>query len=240
MPYRIGTSGFDYPHWRGVLYPDGLAHTSWLEAYAAAFDTLELNATFYSLPPARTFRSWADRVPPGFVFAVKASRYLTHVRRLESPREPVELLMERASLLGDRLGPVLLQLPPDLPADMERLDETLTAFGSSARVAVEPRHPSWFGDELCRLLQRHRAALCLVDRRGPKGPAWRTASWSYVRLHEGRARPRSCYGDAALRGWAGRLRTPGDRSTAWVYFNNDGHGCAVRNARRLRDLLVDP
>jgi len=238
MPYRIGTSGFDYPHWRGVLYPDGLAHARWLEAYATAFDTVELNATFYFLPPARTFRSWAERVPPGFVFAVKASRYLTHVRRLESPRAPVELLMERASLLGEHLGPVLLQLPPDMSVDVDRLDQTLAAFGRTVRVAVEPRHPSWFSDDVCQVLQRHGAALCLVDRRGPKRPAWRSAAWTYVRLHEGRARPRSCYGDAALRTWAGLLRRSAG-STAWVYFNNDGHGCAVRNARRLRVLVAN-
>jgi uncharacterized protein YecE (DUF72 family) len=237
---RVGTSGFDYPHWRGVLYPRGEPHRRWLELYAQAFDTVELNGTFYRLPKRARFRAWADTVPPGFVFAVKASRYLTHVRRLQAPREPVERLMDRASGLGDHLGPVLVQLPPDLPAAFDRLDQTLAAFGGSVDVTVEPRHPSWFTDELRDVLRRHGAARCLVDRRGPRGPDWMTASWAYVRLHEGRATPRSCYGDWALATWARRIRADGVRGTTWVYFNNDGYGCAVDNARTLRRRVDRP
>ena len=235
MTVRVGTSGYDYPHWRGVLYARGEPRRRWLELYAAAFDTVELNSTFYRLPPTKRFRIWRDAVPPGFTFALKASRYLTHVRRLRAPREPVERLMSRAGALGSTLGPVLLQLPPDLPAAFDRLDATLDAFGPSVRVAVEPRHPTWFTDELRVLLEDRGAALCIVDRRGLKGPAWATSDWGYVRLHEGRASPASCYGRGALATWAGRLRDDG-RPT-FVYFNNDGHGCAVRNARTLERLL---
>jgi uncharacterized protein YecE (DUF72 family) len=238
LTVRVGTSGFDYRHWRGVLYPPQEPHRRWLELYAAAFDTVELNSTFYRLPPTSRFRAWGESVPPGFTFAVKASRYLTHVRRLQGPREPVERLMSRAAALGDALGPILLQLPPDMAATLDRLDATLRAFGPGVRVAVEPRHPSWFTDELRTLLEEHRAALCLVDRGGPKGPGWLTADWSYARLHAGRAAPPSCYGRAAVATWARRLSD--GPSPSYVYFNNDGHGCAVRNAKQLLRLLRSP
>jgi uncharacterized protein YecE (DUF72 family) len=235
LTVRVGTSGLDYRHWRGVLYPRGEPRRRWLELYAQAFDTVELNATFYRLPATQRFRAWGEAVPSGFTFAVKASRYLTHIRRLQKPREPVERLMSRASALGDALGPVLLQLPPDMPVALDRLDATLRAFGPAVRVAVEPRHPSWFTDDLRALLEERGAALCIVDRRGLQGPAWSTTDWGYVRLHAGRAAPPSCYGRAALATWARRLRAwP---SPTFAYFNNDGHGCAVRNAIALRRRL---
>lgn len=179
-------------------------------------------------------------MPEDFRFAVKASRYLTHVRRLKAPRAPVEFLMDRVTRLEGRLGPILLQLPPDMRVEADRLDATLEAFGKGVHVAVEPRHPSWFTDEVRRLLAAHRAALCLVDRRGLRTPTWGTAPWTYVRFHEGRASPPSCYGPVALRSWAARLIA--DRRQGpdgYVYFNNDAHGCAVRNAVQLDRLLRD-
>ena len=198
MAVRIGTSGFIYEHWRGRFYPPA-ARGSELEFYAERFDTVELNVTFYRMPSAATFRSWAARVPENFLFAVKASRYLTHVRRLREPRAPVAFLMERAGELGSHLGPILVQLPPDMEADVARLAETLATFPAGVRVAVEPRHPSWFSDELRQLLVEHGAALCVADRRGPVTPRWRTADWTYMRFHGGRATPRPCYGEPALR-----------------------------------------
>jgi uncharacterized protein YecE (DUF72 family) len=190
------------------------------------------------MPSAATFRSWASRVPDGFLFAVKASRYLTHIRRLREPREPVDFLMERAGELGSHLGPILLQLPPDMPVDLARLDETLNAFPTSARVAVEPRHNSWFTDELRALLTRHRVALCLADRRGPLTPQWWTADWSYLRFHGGRASPRPCYGERALDSWAARVREDGGPDTnGFAYFNNDHQGCALRDAALFGRLL---
>jgi uncharacterized protein YecE (DUF72 family) len=238
MRARIGTSGFDYPHWRLRFYPRELRPGERLAFYARTFDTVELDVTFYRMPTASALRSWRDSVPAGFTFAVKASRFLTHIRRLRDPREPVEYLMERASLLDDRLGPILLQLPPDMTIELDRLAATLESFPASVRVAVEPRHPSWFTDDLRQLLTSHRAALCLADRGGLRTPLWQTADWSYVRLHEGRATPRPCYGRDALRSWADRierLRPPdGD---AYVYFNNDARACAIANARTLREMV---
>jgi uncharacterized protein YecE (DUF72 family) len=238
MALRVGTSGFDYRDWQSLFYPPGLPDRERLRYYAATFDTVELNVTFYRMPGAAAFRRWRDDVPDGFRFAVKASRYLTHIRRLRDPQAPVEYLMERASILGDRLGPILLQLPPDLPRELDRLDRTLSAFGPDVPVAVEARHPSWFDAELRTLLTSHRAALCLADRRGPTTPLWRTADWAYLRLHEGLARPESCYGSHALRSWRTRLeRLWPEALSGYAFFNNDHLACAVRNGRTFQRLV---
>jgi uncharacterized protein YecE (DUF72 family) len=235
---RVGTSGFAYDHWDGPFYPEDLPANRRLEYYARRFSSLELNVTFYRTPRARTFTSWRDTVPDGFRFAVKASRYLTHVRRLKNPRAPVEYLMDRAGRLDDRLGPILLQLPPDMPIDLDRLESTLAAFGRTTRVAVEPRHESWFADEVRDLLASYGAALCLADRRGSIGAVWRTAPWPYVRLHDGQAHPASCYGRTALRTWTGRLIRLWPRpAEGYVFFNNDGHACAISNARLFERIL---
>jgi uncharacterized protein YecE (DUF72 family) len=232
MPVLIGTSGWQYGHWRGRFYPQRLAQARWLEHYAERFATVESNNAFYRLPEAGTFAAWAARTPPDFVMAVKASRYLTHIRRLREPEEPVDRLLDRARHLGGKLGPVLLQLPPNLQADPAALDRTLRAFPAGVRVAFEPRHESWFSDEVRGLLAEHGAALCLADSPRRRTPLWRTAEWTYLRLHEGRASPRPCYGRQALAGWAGRLADlVGPDADAYVYFNNDPAGCAVRDAR---------
>jgi uncharacterized protein YecE (DUF72 family) len=235
---RIGTSGFLYEHWRPQFYPPS-ARGAELEHYAKYFDTVELNVTFYRMPSAETFRSWAGRVPEGFLFAVKASRYLTHVRRLQQPEAPVSLLMERVGELGAHLGPILVQLPPDMPIDLPRLEATLNAFPAGTRVAVEPRHASWFSDDLRSLLTAHDAALCLADRRGPVTPQWQTADWTYLRFHGGRSSPRPCYSANALGTWATRIRESGGTTPdAFAYFNNDHQGCALRDAAWLAGFLV--
>jgi uncharacterized protein YecE (DUF72 family) len=235
---EIGTSGWQYRHWRGRLYPTAVPSTRWLEYYAARFSTVEVNNTFYRLPQPSTFGEWARRVPDDFVFAIKASGYLTHYRRLREPAEPVERLLTHASKLGSHLGPVLLQLPPDLRVEPQRLDATLRAFGGRVRVAVEPRHHSWFCDEIREVLVRHRAALCFADR-GSRvlTPTWRTADWLYVRFHFGTAAPRPCYGRRALTSWVTRLRgVAGGADDGYAYFNNDGEGCAARDAIVLAHL----
>ena len=158
----IGTSGWQYDEWRAAFYPADLPTTRWLGHYASVFSTVEVNNTFYRLPEAATFDRWKRATPAGFVMAVKASRYLTHVRRLRDPREPVDLFVSRAKRLGPRLGPVLLQLPPNLPAAPDRLEETLAAFGRRCRVAVEFRHPSWLTDDVFALLDRSRSAFVLA------------------------------------------------------------------------------
>ncbi|HEY2594515.1 MAG TPA: DUF72 domain-containing protein, partial [Chloroflexota bacterium] len=236
---HIGTSGWQYRHWRGTFYPRKLAQRSWLEHYSARFETAEVNNTFYNLPAASVFKQWAERTPEEFVFSLKVSRFLTHVRRLRDPEEPVHLFLERARELGRKRGPSLIQLPPQMKVDVGRLDAVLAAFPGSDRVAVEFRHDSWFTAEVRSVLERRGAALCLVDRQGMRTPRWVTGGWGYVRFHQGRGRPPSCYGPAALATWARLLdelwRNDED---VFVYFNNDAFGCALRDAIRMSRLLA--
>jgi uncharacterized protein YecE (DUF72 family) len=227
----VGTSGWQYASWRGPFYPDDLAQSRWLEWFADRFQVVEVNNTFYRLPPPDTFRSWAERTPADFVIVPKVSRYLTHVKRLKDPEEPVKRFLDHAAPLGPKMGPLLVQLPPNLAADVDRLDAVLELFGDR-RVAVEFRHDSWFTDEVRSVLESHDAALCLADRKSKTvSPMWRTAEWGYVRFHEGTASPRPCYGRTALDSWARRLaETWGPESDVYVFFNNDPRACAVRDA----------
>jgi uncharacterized protein YecE (DUF72 family) len=232
MMLRVGTSGWQYRDWRGAFYPPKLPTARWLEHYAACFPTVEANSPFYRLPERTTFEHWAARTPDGFTFAVKASRFLTHVRRLREPAQSVAMLVDRAAGLGPKLGPILVQLPPTLRVDVVRLEETLAAFPSGVRVVLEPRHESWDTDRVYEVLQARDAALCLWDRRNHHGPLVRTATWCYVRFHEGRTARPPGYGRRALTTWAERLVDRwGDAADGYVYFNNDAQACAVRDAR---------
>ncbi|GGR75374.1 histidine kinase [Micromonospora fulviviridis] len=228
----VGTSGWQYRDWRERFYPAKLPQRLWLEHFAARFATVEVNNAFYRLPERDTFVAWRDRTPDDFCVAVKMSRYLTHVKRLREPAEPVARFLDRATGLGDRLGPVLVQLPPTMRADPAALDATLRLFPAEVRVAVEPRHPSWWTDDTRRVLERHRAALVWADRLSrPVTPLWRTTDFGYLRLHEGRARPRPRYGRAALATWVRRLATAFPAGEpAYVYFNNDPGGAAIVDA----------
>lgn len=231
MPVIVGTCGWQYRHWIGCLYPTGLPRRDWLAHYAARFAAVEIDSAFYHLPSTHTFEQWAELTPPDFTMAVKASRYLTHMRRLRDPGEAVSRLMEGVSHLGAKMGPVLLQLPQDFVVNVAALDETLAAFPTGTKVAFEPRHPSWYVDATARTLADHGAALCLTDTPDRRCPLWRTTSWGYLRFHHGRALPKSCYGRGALRTWAGRLAElwP-DGNDVYAFFNNDAFGCAVRDA----------
>ena len=233
MPVIIGTSGWQYRHWRERFYPEGVAQKRWLEYYMERFQTVESNNAFYMLPKPETFKSWADRTPDDFIMAVKVTRYITHIKRLKDTAEPVERYLTNASQLGKKLGPVLLQLPPNLKADLDNLDLTLRHFGGRAQVSVEFRHDSWWTDECRQLLESHRANLCLADRGSrPITALWKTTDWGYVRFHAGTAAPEPCYGRAAMRTWAQRIADDyGPDSDVYVYFNNDPEGCALRDAQ---------
>jgi len=232
VPLFVGTSGWQYDDWRGVLYEAGTPRRRWLEEYAQRFATVENNAAFYRLPPAETFADWRDRTPDGFVMAVKASRYLTHIKRLHDPQEPVQRLWAAAEGLGPRLGPVLLQLPPTLRADAELLDTCLGCFPPGAKVAVEPRHESWWVPEIRAVLERRAAALCWADRQArPVSPLWRTAGWGYLRFHAGLAHPFPRYGRQSLASWVARVAAAwSDEADVYAYFNNDLGGAAVLDA----------
>ncbi|MHC3475047.1 DUF72 domain-containing protein [Streptomyces sp. 7R007] len=246
MTLFVGTSGWQYKDWRGVLYPAGCPTRLWLEEYTRHFATVEINNAFYRLPARETFEAWRERVPRDFTVAVKASRFLTHIKRLRDPEEPVDRLMTHAAGLGDRLGPVLLQLPPTLKADAGLLDACLACFPPGTRVAVEPRHDSWWTPEVRKVLEARAAALCWADVLSrPSTPLWRTADWGYVRFHQGRARAWPHYGRQALETWVERItRTWSADEDVYAYFNNDPTGAAVRDATvfakaaRTRDLRV--
>ena len=233
----MGTSGWQYADWRGRFYPRDVPAARWLEHYAGVFPTVELNNSFYRLPSEDAFRAWRRRTPPGFVIAVKASRFITHVRRLREPRDPVRLLWSRARLLRDRLGPVLFQLPPTMKADPDRLGEVLTVLPAGMRAAFEFRHPSWNTPAVLDLLDGAGAALVLADRPGARIDPAVTGGWSYVRMHQGRPDD-PAYTREKLRRWAVRLAVLPARDT-FVYFNNDTGGAAVRDARTLTEVLGD-
>jgi uncharacterized protein YecE (DUF72 family) len=213
----VGTSGWQYRDWRSAFYPAELASRRWLEYYAERCGAVEVNNTFYRLPPRST---------------VKMSRYLTHIRRLRAPVEPVSRFMTAAGGLGAKLGPVLFQLPPTLTADAQALDAVLSRLAGRARVAVEPRHPSWWDERIRATLDRHGAALCWADRDGrPVTPLWRTAGFGYLRMHHGTARPRPRYGQAAIRSWVDRVAsTWTENEPVYVFFNNDHGGAAIVDA----------
>lgn len=235
MVVWIGTSGWQYADWRGPFYPPGLAQARWLDHYAARFRTVEVNNSFYRLPSREAFAAWAAGTPDDFLVAVKASRYLSHMKKLRDPDEPVARLLDHAAGLGAKLGPVLVQLPDTFAVDVGRLAAALDAFPAGVRVAVELRHPSWFVDPVRRVLANRNAALCLADR-GSRWltPAWRTADWGYVRFHRGAADPEPCYDPATLADRARDLAGAwSDDEDVYAYFNNDPRCCAVRDAARF-------
>jgi len=236
-PFRVGCSGWQYRHWRGDFYPADLPQSRWLEFYASRFDTVEVNNSFYRLPPEDLFSTWRGRVPARFLFAVKASRYLTHMKKLRDPIDPLAKLFDRALELKRKLGPVLYQLPRQLQKDLDRLRAFLAAVPDPRRTrqAMEFRHPSWYDDEVFAVLRKSGMALCLHDMAGSVSPRLVTGRFSYVRFHGEVARYSGAYSDATLEDWAKWLVAAG--KPAFVYFNNDAGGHAPRDAMRLRSLL---
>lgn len=235
----IGTSGFMYRHWRGgVFYPKGLRQKEELEYFASRFPTVELNNPFYRLPPRETFEAWRERTPDDFLFAVKASRFITHIKRMRNCEEPIARLIESVSGLGAKLGPILFQLPPSAPLDLERLQDFLALLPRGPLWVFEFRQAEWFIDSVYDVLRRHAVALCLpVGSRMREPPDVVTADFAYIRMHNGSGE----YGNFTsrqLQAWAERIGNflrSGVR--VFVYFNNDAAGCAIRNAFKLRELL---
>jgi uncharacterized protein YecE (DUF72 family) len=235
---RIGCSGWEYKHWRGDFYPADLPRTRWFEHYAATFDTVEINNTFYRLPEERTFAAWQARAPLRFVFAIKASRFLTHMKKLKDPEEPLERLFSRLRALQRRLGPVLYQLPPGWKCDPGRLEHFLQVLPAGVRHVFEFRDPSWYADEVMALLQRFNVALCLHDMPGSATGRERVGPFVYVRFHGATERYGGGYSDERLAGWAEWLQAQrADGADVYAYFNNDIGGHAPRNAVTLRRLM---
>lgn len=237
MRTHIGTSGWVYPHWRGVFYPEGLPEAEWLDFYARHFHTVELNNSFYRLPSRAQFANWAAGSPAGFLFAVKASRYITHMKKLKSAAGSLQRLLGAMQGLADKAGPLLFQLPPRWHCDTDRLEAFLRALPPGLRVAFEFRDPSWHVPRVYALLAAHNAAFCVFDLAGRRSPRVRTADFLYLRLHGPGAAYRGRYGRRALRQWAHWLLESG-AGEAFVYFDNDQAAHAPRDALSLSGLLA--
>jgi uncharacterized protein YecE (DUF72 family) len=237
---RVGTSGWAYDHWQGVLYPPGTAPGDRLAVYTRRFQTVELNSSFYRWPRTAAFAGWRKRLPAGFCFSVKAPRGLTHAKRLYAPEAWVERICRSWHELGDKWAALLVQLRPDHERDDDRLGYFLGQLPAWLRVAVELRHPSWYDEDVFALLQRHGAAYCVVSGAGLPCLLRATAPFVYVRLHgpDPDQLYAGSYSDADLGWWADRVREwDAAGRDVFVYFNNDGAGNAVRNADTLRRLL---
>ena len=235
---RVGCSGWQYKHWRGDFYPHDVPVARWFEHYAARFDTVEINNTFYRLPEAETFVRWRERAPMRFLFAVKASRFLTHMKKLKDPEEPIDRLFTRMRGLGRHLGPVLYQLPPGWKVDRERLEHFLQVLPRDVKHVVEFREPSWYADEVSALLERYGVARCLHDMKGSATGRERVGPFVYVRFHGASGTYSGAYPADRLERWAEWLdeqRRAG--IDGYAYFNNDIGGHAPRDAVTLRTFL---
>ena len=229
MRMFIGTSGYSYAEWKGVFYPKGLAAAKMLSYYAQRLPAVEVNNTFYRLPKRGMLERWAAQVPEGFRFALKASRRITHIKRLVDAESETEYLLGATEALGAKLGVILFQLPPYLRKDLPRLERFLGVLAGNVRASFEFRHPSWFDEEVFALLRAHDCALCTADTDEQAAAVTSTAGWGYVRLR------RAAYSDDELRGWAARLQ-----SRAWdhvyVFFKHEDEGAGPRLAARLCEL----
>lgn len=233
----VGTSGWQYSSWKGRFYPKGVPQRAWLAHYATQFPDVEVNNSFYVLPKEATFDRWRQETPKGFLFVVKASRYITHIRRLREAQDSVGLFWSRATHLHEKLGPVLFQLPPNFRADAAVLKDFLSVLPKGIRAAFEFRDDSWQRDEVCELLDRAGAAWVMADRPGWRVPTIVTGGWSYLRFHQGR-RAHPGYARSKLRGWADRIAGL-DVRDVFAFFNNDAMAAAPKDARTLIDLLLD-
>lgn len=235
---HVGTSGWNYKHWLGPFYPEKLPAKEMLAFYAEHFDTVEINATHYHLPKFTSFETWRETVPSNFVFAVKASRFTTHMKKLKAPRTSTEKFFVRVDRLRQRLGPILFQLPPHWKVNIERLETFLSAMPREHRYTFEFRDESWFTDEVYEVLRSHSAALCFYHQMGYDSPPEVTADFVYVRLHGTESKYGGSYPDSALTAWARRIKRWRKQSKdVYFYFNNDPEGHAVKNALTLKRML---
>jgi len=234
----VGTSGWHYPHWVGPFYPPATSPDTFLAYYARRFHTVEINNTFYRLPSAETLRAWREGTPEGFIFACKASRYMTHMKKLRDPRESGKRFFEALGALGGKRGPILFQLPPRWRVNLDRLDAFLDAVPAGHRAAFEFRDESWFTPDVLACLARHNAAFCIYDLHGRCAPIEITADFVYLRLHGPGEAYRGSYEDRVLAVWAQRLmKWARGGLDAYCYFDNDEKGFAAMDARRLLDRI---
>jgi len=237
--YHIGTSGWHYEHWRHRFYPGDLAKAQWLEFYARHFTTVELNNSFYRLPRETAFAAWRSLSPANFTFAVKVSRFITHIKRLKEAREPVDTFLSRAGVLEEKLGPLLYQLPPNMHRDDERLRSFLSVLPRGRKHVFKFRHQSWLCEDVFETLHNYSAGLCVFDMPSLRCPLVATTDFAYARFHGSAGLYSSAYSDEELGDWARRLAGLPGVKEVYIYFNNDAEAFAVRNARTLRSYLKD-
>jgi len=233
---HIGTSGWIYNHWSEVFYPKDCPKTKWLEFYAEHYGTVELNASFYRLPKPQTFENWRKRTPDTFLWAVKANRYITHIKRLRDAQEPLERFFSSVELLKEKLGPILIQLPPSLSFDEAVFNQFCQHLKGNRRYALEVRHPSWAQERAMDILRDNNIALCISDTAG-RYPYIEedTSTFIYVRLHGSKKLYASEYTEEELQAYARKIRDwPKD---TYLYFDNDYKGYAIKNAKRLKEIL---
>jgi uncharacterized protein YecE (DUF72 family) len=236
---RIGTSGWHYGHWAGPFYPADLPKDKWLQYYAQYFDTVELNNTFYHLPKEQSLKRWRTITPKNFVYAVKASRYITHIKKLKGTSEELARFLDLAVLLGRKLGPILYQLPPSLHKDLARLESFVEILPKKKTAVFEFRNESWYCEDTYKLLDKFNVGFCIHDLSGLESPRVVTGDVIYVRFHGTTGRYSGCYSKAQLRDWARWLKDRAkDVRGIYVYFNNDACAYAVRNAKELKDHFL--
>lgn len=235
---RIGCSGWVYKHWRGLFYPEGLPQKRWFERYAEEFDTVEINASFYRLPLELTFDGWRDKAPPGFRYAVKANRFITHMKKLVGCDAEIDNFIALARRLEHALGPILYQLPPSLHKDLARLERFVSRLPADIEQVVEFRHQSWYDEDVLEVLDRHRVGFVTHDLKGLASPRWASGRTAYVRFHGTAGKYLGRYSEKVLCEWADWLHDQQERGrNAWCYFNNDIHGHAIEDARTLRSMV---
>lgn len=234
----IGTSGWSYDHWRGVFYPKNLARDQMLNYYISHFHSVELNSTFYQLPSLNTFHGWRDAVPKDFVFSVKASRYITHMKKLKAPEKSSYKLLEHVSALGHKLGPILFQLPPRWNFNAERLNAFLLSLSQDFRYTFEFRDRTWINKQTLDILARHNVAFCIYEFDGYLSPKEITSDFVYIRLHGPSGPYQGNYSRSKLSRWADTISGWKNRGyKIFCYFDNDQAGYAANNARFLSTLL---
>jgi uncharacterized protein YecE (DUF72 family) len=236
---RIGTSGWHYKHWLGPFYPEKTPGSKMLAYYLKRFDAVELNNSFYHLPKPSSLETWRESTPKVFCFAVKGSRFLTHMKKLKDPEQGLQKFLDAVEVLGHKLGPILFQLPPNWQLDFERLANFLSCLPKRHRYAFEFRNETWSVPQIYDLLADHNAAYCIFDLAGTQSPIQITADLAYVRLHGPGGKYQGSYSDAALSKWAERIRAwQRELKSIHVYFDNDQAGYAPANALRLKELLA--
>jgi uncharacterized protein YecE (DUF72 family) len=241
VKYYIGCSGWHYEHWRGLYYPQELPRPKWLSFYAQQFDTVELNNSFYRVPSEKALTTWRESTPDSFIFAVKASRFITHIKRLKNLGSAVDDFLSRAGLLKEKLGPLLYQLPPSMKRNDELLQNFLSSLPPKYRHVIEFRHESWIHEAVFDILRTHNIGLCVFDMPGFSCPLVATSDFAYVRFHGSQGLYSSRYSDEELSRWAQKIARLGqDLKASYIYFNNDAEAFAVENAMKLRSLLGIP